>query len=299
MPDTILKRWNGSTFEELYPKTTVTQISASGTPSSTTVLAGNGSWIASNGHSHGNIDLNGAISSTTVTPANDDRILISDASATTFGLIQRGIIIGTSTTTFLANNGQWLTPSSSGYTLPLATTTTLGGIQVGFTSTETNRAVTLSGNNALVGLPRQIPAVTLNGSSSTSPNFYAPTTVGTSGQFLRSNGTSAASTWQNSNELIGTSNSINSSTDYTISITGYRMVNVQIWTDATTWVAGVLINIASTDQFNTTTRNFRYVWNNGAGSTFGNLLQVQNVSGSLRLRHGSGVNIIFRVTGVR
>jgi hypothetical protein len=45
MPDTILKRWNGSTFEELYPKTTVTQLSASGTPSSTTFLRGDGQWV--------------------------------------------------------------------------------------------------------------------------------------------------------------------------------------------------------------------------------------------------------------
>ena len=44
MPDTILKRWNGTTFEELYPKTTVGQISASGTASSSTFLRGDGQW---------------------------------------------------------------------------------------------------------------------------------------------------------------------------------------------------------------------------------------------------------------
>jgi len=44
MPNTILKRWNGSAFEELYPKTTVGQISASGTPNSTTFLRGDGQW---------------------------------------------------------------------------------------------------------------------------------------------------------------------------------------------------------------------------------------------------------------
>jgi hypothetical protein len=49
MPDTILKRWNGSTFEELYPKTTVGQISASGTPNSTTFLRGDGQWVAPSG----------------------------------------------------------------------------------------------------------------------------------------------------------------------------------------------------------------------------------------------------------
>jgi len=44
MPNTILKRWNGSAFEELYPKTTVTQISASGSPSISTFLRGDGAW---------------------------------------------------------------------------------------------------------------------------------------------------------------------------------------------------------------------------------------------------------------
>jgi len=44
MPNTILKRWNGSSFEELYPKTTVGQISATGSPGSTTALFGDASW---------------------------------------------------------------------------------------------------------------------------------------------------------------------------------------------------------------------------------------------------------------
>lgn len=40
-----------------------------------------------------------------------------------------------------------------------------------------------------------IPTITLNGSSTTSPSFYAPTSAGTSGQVLTSNG-SGAPTWQ-------------------------------------------------------------------------------------------------------
>lgn len=85
------------------------------------------------------------------------------------------------------------TATYNNYTLPLAAVNTLGGIEVGYTSTETNRAVSLSGNDAYVNLPRQIPAVTLNGSSTTTPNFYAPTTVGTDTQILQSNGTGAPS----------------------------------------------------------------------------------------------------------
>lgn len=87
------------------------------------------------------------------------------------------------------------------YVLPTAAANTLGGIEVGYTSTETNRAVSLSGNDAYVNLPRQIPAVTLNGSSSTSPSFYSATTGGLNAsttqrrQFLEANGTGAAPTW--------------------------------------------------------------------------------------------------------
>ena len=50
MPNTILKRWNPAlngglgAFEELYPKTSVGQIAASGTPSATTFLRGDGQW---------------------------------------------------------------------------------------------------------------------------------------------------------------------------------------------------------------------------------------------------------------
>ena len=39
-----------------------------------------------------------------------------------------------------------------------------------------------------------VPTITLNGSSTTNPSFYAPTTTGTSGYYLKSNG-SGAPTW--------------------------------------------------------------------------------------------------------
>lgn len=69
MTDTIIKKFNGSTFDEVYPKTTVTQIVASGTPGSTTYLRGDGSWqTISSGSSYtfGSGTTNGAFS---VTPS--------------------------------------------------------------------------------------------------------------------------------------------------------------------------------------------------------------------------------------
>jgi hypothetical protein len=85
------------------------------------------------------------------------------------------------------------TATYNNYSLPLAANGTRGGIQIGATETETNRAVILTSEKASVSLPRQIPSVTLNGSSNTSPNFYAPTTVGTDNQILQSNGSGAPS----------------------------------------------------------------------------------------------------------
>lgn len=53
MADLILKKWGGSSFEELYPKTTHTQIITTGTPSSSTFLRGDGSWaVPSYSHTH-------------------------------------------------------------------------------------------------------------------------------------------------------------------------------------------------------------------------------------------------------
>ena len=60
-------------------------------------------------HTHGDISNTGRITSTAITPASGDYILLSDTTAS--GSIKRGIVLGSSTTTFLANNGTWLTPA--------------------------------------------------------------------------------------------------------------------------------------------------------------------------------------------
>jgi hypothetical protein len=315
MPNTILKRWNGSAFEELYPKTTVTQISASGTANNTTFLRGDGQWQipATQAHTHAAADVNsgtfatariptlgnitnaGAVQNSLLTPGSGHYLLVANNQGG--DLVSRtSVQFGSGTTTFLRNDGQWGSLTAS---VALATTSVIGGMEIGFTSTETNRAVSLSGNKGIVALPRQIPVINLNGTSNvTTATLWTSTTSGTSGQFLRSNGSSAPS-FQNSNDLIGTSSAINSSTDYSVSVTGYRMVVVSIWQDTTVGVADFTINLTDSNQYSTTTRNYRFTWNNGAGGTFGNTLQVQNVSGNLRLRHGSGANMSFKVTGIR
>jgi hypothetical protein len=99
-PISIKRRVNGSTYEVLQPETTWTQVAdkpATFTPTS---------------HTHGDITNTGTITATAVTPANTDYILISDTSAS--GAIERGIAIGTATTTFLRNDGTWATPAGGG-----------------------------------------------------------------------------------------------------------------------------------------------------------------------------------------
>jgi hypothetical protein len=91
----------------------------------------------------------------------------------------------------------------STFPVALATASTIGGVEVGFTSTEVNRALLLSGNDAYVALPRQIPAITLNGTANvTAPGFYAPTAAGTSGQLLVSAGANNSPTWATINKFL-------------------------------------------------------------------------------------------------
>ena len=62
-----------------------------------------------------------------------------------------------------------------------------------------NKTITFPNATGTVALTSDIPTVptiTLNGSSTTSPSFYAPTGAGTSGQYLKSSGTGAP-TWTN------------------------------------------------------------------------------------------------------
>jgi hypothetical protein len=158
MPDTILKRWNGSTFEELYPKTTVTQISASGTANSSTFLRGDGQWQipSTQPHTHGQIDELGRIASAQITPANSDSILVTDASDGQ--TIKRAIQIGTSTTTFLRNDGTWQTVSGSGTVTSVSSGTQISGMSMTITNGTTTPSIATSINNstnfrAAIGAP--------------------------------------------------------------------------------------------------------------------------------------------------
>lgn len=81
-------------------------------------------------HTHGNITNAGAIASTdNVTIANNDRIVISDASDNSILKNTSIVFDGSTTTKALTPKGTWETFNN--YSLPTASTTTKGGIKVG------------------------------------------------------------------------------------------------------------------------------------------------------------------------
>lgn len=66
--------------------------------------------------------------------------------------IEDGPAIGSGTTTYLRNDGQWSTPPGT-YELPEATSQALGGIKVGYTQNNKNYPVQLDSQKAFVNVP--------------------------------------------------------------------------------------------------------------------------------------------------
>ena len=134
---------NTNTNKDITAKNQIISEAAKGTPplvvSSDTLVSNlnadlldgkDASAFATASHAHGNIASGGTIASAAITPANTDYILLSDASNS--GKIEKGIAIGTGTTTYLRQDGTWVVP-----TVPQATETVLGGIKAKAKTTET------------------------------------------------------------------------------------------------------------------------------------------------------------------
>lgn len=170
------------------------------------------STYAPSSHTHGNISNDGKISAT-ATISSGDRLAIIDTDTTAGNkLTGSSITFGSSTTTFLSNSGAWLTPTNTTYTFADGsagnfTVTPFGGSAqtVSIGTPAKAGALNLStaigsatqpvyfGSDGVPVAANKIPK--LNNASSDSA-FYAPTTVGTSGQVLTSSGSGAPS-WVN------------------------------------------------------------------------------------------------------
>lgn len=151
-----------------------------------------GGLIATNNDVTSNVDL--------TVEAGDWIICTADGGAGnhTFSVINNTYAYATTTTAGIMSaadksklNG--IAANANNYSLPLAADGTRGGLQIGYTSTETNRAVVLATEKAYITLPRAIPNLTVNGTAvdENQVNVYAPTSVGSTGQIVQSDGNGA------------------------------------------------------------------------------------------------------------
>jgi hypothetical protein len=133
----------------------------------------------------------------------------------------------------------------------------------------------------------------------TSTSAYASTALGTSGQFLQSAGTGTP-TWQNLTTNITTISNLAPNTySSSFSVSGYRWVIITGFKNSalTETVFQEWVDLNDANQYSTTARTRRIVWNNDT-STFGDDLTIQNSTG-LRLQFAAGVNFTYRLDGVR
>ena len=248
--------------------TEIEDIVASGTASSSTFLRGDGQWIAPTAT---NISDSG----------NVGRYLLTTASATASTLFFKKNPDHTITLETDANFRTSISAAASSH-VHSATDITSGTLVVGRGGTGTTTAPTTGG---IIW--------------ATSTSAYASTALGTSGQFLQSAGTSTP-TWQNLTTNITTISNLAPNTySSSFSVTGYRWVIITGFKNSalTETVFQEWVDLNDTNQYSATARTRRIVWNNDT-STFGDDLTIQNSTG-LRLQFAAGINMTYRLDGVR
>lgn len=103
--------------------------------------------------------LGGTAQTVTVTPSITNNVTGSGtngylAKFTGVNTIGNGPALGSDTTKFLNNKGEWTVPAGTyTYTLPLAANGTRGGVQIGYTTSGKNYAVQLSSEKMYVNVP--------------------------------------------------------------------------------------------------------------------------------------------------
>ena len=326
-PISIKRRINASTYEILQPATTWTQV------------ADKPATFTPTGHSHGNITDTGTIIADTAIASGQKLVLVNGSnaivrsalafgSATTTFLRNDGTwqtpagsgVNGSGTTNELS---YWSGASTLG-TLATATYPSLTELArvKGVTSaiqTQIDSKAPTAGSTSITTLgtvstgtwSASTIAVTRGGTGTTtapttggiiwatSTSAYASTALGTSGQFLQSAGTSTP-VWANLTTNITTISNLAPNTySSSFSVTGYRWVIITGFKNSalTETIFQEWVDLNDTNQYSATARTRRVVWNNDT-ATFADDLTIQNSTG-LRLQFAAGINVTYRLDGVR
>lgn len=137
-------------------------------------VSGKPSTFTPSSHTHGNIQNGGTLQTNDVTIASGDKLVITDSSDSN-KIARASTAFGTSATTFLNNKGEWATPAGT-YTLPKATTSTLGGVIVGSGISVDNATGAISVTAANLGLSNALhfigkATVAITDGSTTNPTI--------------------------------------------------------------------------------------------------------------------------------
>ena len=147
--------------------------------------------------------LGGTAQTVTVTPSIANNVTGSGtngylAKFTGANTIGNGPALGSDTTKFLNNKGEWAVPAGTyTYTLPLAANGTRGGVQIGYTTSGKNYAVQLSSEKMYVNVPWENTTysagtgLSLSGTTFNHSNSVTAGTAGTSSATSSSNRTIA------------------------------------------------------------------------------------------------------------
>lgn len=252
MPNTILKRWNGSAFEELYPKTVTSQIAASGTASSSTFLRGDGQWI-------------NPIASNTIIGSTFPSAYNAPGGGTNTGVILYGDFYGWHTRSIGSAN-QILTVSSG-----VPTWVTPNSATVGLGNVTNESKATMFTSAALTGTPTAPTAA-----AGTNTTQIATTA------FVQASSFAIARTKYKATGTSNTSGSTARTSITTITLLANKYYHLDVTgmysKGSTSGTTSPVINIAVDNTTGTPTINGRFEWLNGSAAT---AYTVSNTNGAI------------------
>jgi hypothetical protein len=260
---------------------------------------------AATSHTHGNITNAGAVQNSLLTPGSGHYLLVANAQGS--DLVSRtSVQFGTGTTTFLRNDGQWVSPAGGGDVVgPASSTTgrvaTFNGItgkliQDGGTLlsdlVNTTSAQTIAGVKTFSSQPttpslllgNQTSKATLSYTTNTAVTITIPDRTGTLAQI--------------SQALITSTLGQNANSSY-FTITGFRKIRFRKSQsgDSAYTATDFWLNLNDANEIQaipgsgTTTRSRVYVWANASGTIFANTFTIERqTNGQIRFRSNAGVS---------